>query len=164
VVAADVNDAQLEAAAPIVDAALNVSGMQPAESVEELRKLAGAPLGVDFAFEAAGHPTSVRTAIDVVRPGGTALMMGIVHGAASVDFDDYLAGFVRREVRLVTTFGFTRRDFLVGNALYVDGRVDLGRFVGPTVRLDDVPGVIEDIIAHGTGGKRYVVDVAMSER
>lgn len=164
VVAADVSDAQLEAAAPIVDAALNVSGMQPAEAVEELRQLAGAPLGVDFAFEAAGHPTSVRTAIDVVRPGGAALMMGIVHGSASIDFDDYLAGFVRREVRLVTTFGFTRRDFLVGNALYVDGRVDLGRFVGPTVKLDDVPAVIEDIIAHGTGGKRYVVDVAMSKR
>lgn len=164
VVAADVNDAQLEVAAPFVDGVLNVGGMDPAEAVEELRSLAGAPWGVDLAFEAAGHPTSVRTAIDVVRPGGTALMMGIVHGAASIDFDDYLAGFVRREVQLVTTFGFTRRDFLVGNALYFDGRVDLGRFVGPTVTLDDVPGVIEDIIAHGTGGKRYVVDVAMSDR
>jgi threonine dehydrogenase-like Zn-dependent dehydrogenase len=164
VVAADVSDASLEAAAPIVDATLNVAGLEPAEAVEGLRRLAGAPHGVDLAFEAAGHPSSVRTAIDVIRPGGTGLMMGIVHGAASVDFDDYLAGFVRREVRLVTTFGFTRRDFLVGNALYFDGRVDLGRFVGKTVALDDVPRVIDDIIAHGTGGKRYVVDVAMSDR
>jgi hypothetical protein len=34
--------------------------------------------------------------------------------------------------------------------------------VGPTVGLEDVPATLDHIVEHGTGGKRYVVDVGMS--
>jgi len=152
IVAADVSDRQLEAVAPWVDATVNVSSMTPSEADEAIRGAAGAEHGFDVAFETAGHPSSVDTTIKVLRPGGTAMMMGICDGPTAIAFDSYLAEFVRREVSLVTTFGFTRRDFLVGNAL----------FLGPTVGLDEVPSVLDHIVEHGTGGKRYVVDVGMS--
>ena len=31
-----------------------------------------------------------------------------------------------------------------------------------TVTLDEVPATLDYIVEHGTGGKRYVVDVGMS--
>jgi threonine dehydrogenase-like Zn-dependent dehydrogenase len=76
-------------------------------------------------------------------------------------FQNYLAEFVRREIRLVTTFGYTRRDFLVGNRLYGAGRIDLSPLVGPTIGLEEVPETLAYIDEHGTGGKRYVVDIGM---
>lgn len=90
------------------------------------------------------------------------MMMGIVDGVTSLTFQNYLAEFVRREVRLVTTFGYTRRDFLVGNRLYGAGRVDLSPLVGPTIALEEVPDTLAHIVEHGTGGKRYVVDIDMA--
>jgi threonine dehydrogenase-like Zn-dependent dehydrogenase len=161
VVAADVSDAQLAAVAPWVDATLNIAGMEPGDAASGLQQLAGTDHGVDVGFETAGHPMSLDTTIRVIRPGGTAMLMGICDGATAISFDSYLADFVRREVSLVTTFGFTRQDFLVGNSLYLSDRLDVSPLVGPTVKLDEVPQVLTHIAEHGTGGKRYVVDVGM---
>ncbi len=164
IVAADVDDGQLEAAQPWVDATLNTSSLDPAAVAERLGALAGAPHGVDVAFETAGHPSSLDAMVRMPRPGGAAMFMGICDGQTAISFDNYLSDFVRREINLMTTFGFTRRDFLVGNALYLDGRVDLRRLVGPTVELGAVPDVLAHIAEHGTQGKRYVVDMGMQAR
>lgn len=164
IVAADVSDDQLAAVAPWVDATVNVKSMDPSEAAIALRELAGADHGVDIGFETAGHPASLDTTVRVIRPGGTAMLMGICDGPTAISFDNYLAEFVRREVSLVTTFGFTRQDFLVGNALYLADRLDLRPLVGPTVELGDVSDVLADIEIHGTHGKRYVVNVGMADR
>lgn len=161
IVAADVSDNQLGAVASFVDHTVNVSGMTPQESAARINEVAGVSHGVDIAFETAGHIGSVETSIRSLRPGGTAMMMGIVDGVTALTFENYLAEFVRREIRLVTTFGYTRRDFLVGNRLYGAGRVDLSPLVGPTIGLEQVPETLDYINEHGTGGKRYVVDVGM---
>jgi threonine dehydrogenase-like Zn-dependent dehydrogenase len=161
VVAADVSDNQLEAVSPWVDATLNATSMEPHEVAAGLRDLADADHGVDIGFETAGMLSSVEAIVQVIRPGGTAMLMGICEGPTSIAFESYLRDFVRRELSLVTTFGFTRNDFLVGNSLYLSGRLDLTPLVGPTVTLEEVPGVLTDIEEHGTGGKRYVVDVGM---
>ena len=160
VIAADVSDDQLQAASAWTDGRSNVADLTPDEVAGEVRQLAGAPHGVDVAFETAGHPTSVAATLRAIRPGGTAVLMGITDGPTSIDFQDYLAEFVRREVRLVTTFGFTRQDFRVGNAIYLSGALDLTSFAGNTYRLEDLPGALDDIAAHGTGGKRHIVEVS----
>ena len=147
-----------------MDATLNVRSMEPSEVATGLRDLAKAEHGVDIGFETAGHPSSLDATVRVLRPGGTAILMGIWGGATAISFEDYLTEFVRREVSLVTTFGFTRSDFLVGNALYLTDRLDMSPLVGPTVDLEDVPDVLVNIAEHGTHGKRYVVDLGMEAR
>lgn len=161
IVAADVSDEHLEAVSPWVDAVLNVRSLDAIGAAERLRGLTGAEHGVDIAFETAGVKSSLDVTVRALRPGGTALLMGICDGPTALEFDDYLTEFIRREVRLATTFGFTRSDFLVGNRLYLAGRLDLRSLVGPTVTLEQVPKTLASIAEHGTGGKRYVVDVGM---
>jgi|GEM_PF-394002 len=161
IVAADVKDNQLAAVSKFVDATLNVAGMDPAEAGKALSALAGASHGVDVAFETAGHIKSVETTIKVLRPSGTTMLMGICDGPTSLTFQNYLGELVRRQLHLVTTFGFTRQDFLIGNRLYVAGRIDLTPLIGPTVGLDEIPQTLDYIREHGTGGKRYVVNVGM---
>ena len=135
--------------------------MSPTESAEALRDALGAPHGADLTFEASGHPVSVDTVLRTARPGGTVLLMGIVHGSASVHFDDFLFDCIKRELTVIATFGFTRADFGLGNALYEAGRLDLRSLIGPTVPLAGVPDALAAIADAGTGGKRHIVDVAM---
>ena len=159
IVAADVEDEHLEASKPWVDATLNTRDLEPSEVSARLAELADSDQGVDVAFETAGHPTSLDAMVRMPRPGGTAMLMGICDGPTSISFEDYLSDFIRREIRLMTTFGYTRQDFLVGNALYLTGRVDVSRLVGDTIELDAIPEVLAHINEHGTQGKRYVVSV-----
>jgi threonine dehydrogenase-like Zn-dependent dehydrogenase len=161
VVAADVSDAQLAAVGPWVDETVNTSGMSPTEAARDLCDAGGTIRGFDIAFETAGHPSSLATTVEAIRPGGKALLMGICDGPTALRFEDYLGGFIKREVALITTFGFTRQDFLTGNSLYADGRLDLQPLIGPTIGLEQVPEVLAHIAEHGTGGKRYVVDVGV---
>ena len=161
IVAADVVDDHLAAVENWVDATVNVSGLSAAESAEALRDALGAPHGADLAFEASGHPSSVDTVLRAARPGGTVLLMGIVHGSATLRFDDFLFDFIKRELNVIATFGFTRADFLLGNALYESGALDLRPLIGPTVALEGVPEALARIAEHGTGGKRQIVDVAI---
>ena len=161
IVAADVAADHLAAVEPWVDATVDVSGMAPVESAEALKEALGAPHGADLAFEASGHPASVDTMLRTARPGGTVLLMGIVHGGAALRFDDFLFDFIKRELTILATFGFARADFLLGNALYEAGSLDLRPLIGPTVPLEGIPDALAAIGAAGTGGKRQVVDVAM---
>ena len=108
-----------------------------------------------------GWVSSVALAIRTVRRGGTALLMGICDGPTALSFDHYLTEFMSREVSLVTTFGFTRRDFLVGNALHAAGKLNLTALTGATVTLEQVPEALARIAEEGTDGKRLVVDVAI---
>jgi len=160
IVAADVAVDHLAAVEPWVDATVDVSGMSPSESAEALRDVLGAPHGADLAFEASGHPSSVDTVLRAARPGGTVLLMGIVPGAAGLRFDDFLFDCIKRELNIIATFGFTRADFLLGNALYESGALNLRPLIGPTVPLEGVPEALSAIAAGGTGGKRQVVEVA----
>lgn len=160
IVAADVAEDHLAAVAPWADATVNVSGMSPVESAAALREALGAPHGADLAFEASGHPSSVDVVLRAARPGGTVLLMGIVHGSAVLRFDDFLFDCIKRELNIVATFGFTRADFLLGNALYESGALNLRPLIGPTVSLEGVPEALAAIASGGTGGKRSIVDVA----
>ncbi len=162
IVAADVVADHLAAVDDWVDGSVNVSGMSPDESAEALRQALGAPHGADLTFEASGHPDSVETVMRAARPGGTVLLMGIVHGSAQLRFEDFLFDFIKRELNVVATFGYTRADFLLGNALYESGRLNLRPLIGPTVPLEGVTEALATIAAGGTGGQRQVVDVAMT--
>jgi (R,R)-butanediol dehydrogenase / meso-butanediol dehydrogenase / diacetyl reductase len=43
---------------------------------EKVRRVAG-PLGVDFVLECSGHPQAIAAALEVLRPGGTLMELGV---------------------------------------------------------------------------------------
>ena len=59
VVAVDIADDRLDAAAPWTDGTVNVSGIEPKEAAAMVRDTLGPPAGADIVFEAAGHINSV---------------------------------------------------------------------------------------------------------
>ena len=52
-----------------------MDGTEVADPVDAISQLSG---GVDYAFEVIGRPETIRSAWDAIRPGGTAVVVGLV--------------------------------------------------------------------------------------
>lgn len=112
----------------------------------------GAPVVVDCV----GSEASLAQALEVVAPGGTVLVVGM---PATVSLD--LTGLWHREVALRGVYAYDRHDFRTALALASDPRLDLGRLVTQTYRLDRYT----DAITHAAdAGRRGATKIAFDLR
>jgi S-(hydroxymethyl)glutathione dehydrogenase/alcohol dehydrogenase len=113
--------------------AVDASGERPARDV---RRLTGG--GADHAFEVVGRPETIRLAWDVLRPGGTAVVVGMapVGVDACVPAIDFLS-----EKSLRGSFygsGSPAREIAELAALVAEGRLDLAQTVSHLTDLDGI--------------------------
>ena len=110
------------------------------------------PGGAEWVIEAIGRPGTLETAIEVLRPGGTLVAIGL--GAVGTTFSVPLNVLVQREKRVVGS--------LYGSAnplvdlprlfeLYLAGRLPLDRLVGRTYPLDHINTAFADLIGGAVG-------------
>ena len=95
--------------------------------------------GADYVFEAVGIPAVQEEALQVVRPGGTVVLVGLT----SMDSGTNLPGaIITRQEKTVTGSYYgsanTARDFPLYADLYLQGRLDLDRLVTRTYVLDQI--------------------------
>ena len=103
--------------------------------------------GADYAFEVIGYPEIVRLAFDCVRPGGTAVMVGVPPHGADISIP---AQPLFMDRTLMGTFygaGRPRVDFPWLLDLYVDGRLKLDELVTKYRPLDEINEAFEDMNA-----------------
>ena len=92
---------------------------------EALRAAVGAA-GVDLAFDAVGAVVTRRLAVDLVRPGGCAVMVGLAADATPVDFH----GVIRRGVTIRGAYAYNDADYDEALAWLLDRRAGLGELEG----------------------------------
>ncbi len=108
--------------------------------------------GVDIAVEAVGLDATRRTAVSVVRKGGTVIMLGLHDQTSGIEF----ATVVRSEIRLLGSFAYTARDFARSLQLLMDGGLDPSPWV--RVRpLTDGQRTFEDILKRPDATLKYVL-------
>lgn len=113
----DVDDCRLEAARQMgATLALDPS---TEEGRAAGREFAGD--GLDLVLDASGTETARQTAFNLCRPGGTVVLLGMAAGRSQVDFNSS----IRREHRVVMSFGYTPVDFERSLNLLAGGEVDL---------------------------------------
>ena len=83
VIAVDFFDHRLQLAKEL-GATDTVNG-RTANAVDEIRKLTGG--GVDWSFECIGKPETARQCVDCARPGGTAVISGVIAPGAEIKID-----------------------------------------------------------------------------
>jgi len=133
VIAVDVAADKLEAALAL--GATDIVKAADGDPVAAVRELSGG-LGVDIAFEALGRPQTVQQAFKMVRDGGTVVAVGIGAGTAAAEIE--ITHMVRREIRLVGSFGArTRTDMPHVVDLAEAGAIDLGTLISERVGLED---------------------------
>jgi (R,R)-butanediol dehydrogenase/meso-butanediol dehydrogenase/diacetyl reductase len=104
---------------------------------QEVRDLT-AGRGVDVALECVGHIETMNLAIDVVRPGGVAIVIGIGETSGGLNLD----AAVVQEKEIRGCIGYFEGEWQTVVDLIASGRLDPSPLVTRTVD-------IEDIVTHG---------------
>lgn len=97
------------------------------------------PGGVDVVLECAGVSETVIQATKLVRPGGTAVILGVMPQGETIAIEPFDLLF--REVKLVTSFlnPFTHRR---AADLIASGMIEVETLISRKVSLDDAPGAV----------------------
>lgn len=101
--------------------------------------------GVDHAFECVGHPTLIRTAIDLLDWGGTCTLLGVPGRTAEASF--LVSGLYNNKSILGCRYGATRphHDVPLIVQLYLDGRFQLDEMVSARYDLGDISRALADL-------------------
>jgi 2-desacetyl-2-hydroxyethyl bacteriochlorophyllide A dehydrogenase len=77
--------------------------------------------GLDLVLDACGEEQARQEALDLCRPGGTVVLLGMARERSEVDF----GASIRKERRVQMSFGYTAADFRCSLDLLVAGEIDL---------------------------------------
>jgi 2-desacetyl-2-hydroxyethyl bacteriochlorophyllide A dehydrogenase len=111
----DVQEVRL-AAARRMGATLAVN---PKTDSGESRSFAGD--GLDLVLDACGEEKARQRAFDLCRPGGTVVLLGMAKARSEID----IAASIRKEHRVLMSFGYTTEDFRRSLDLLVAGEIDM---------------------------------------
>jgi S-(hydroxymethyl)glutathione dehydrogenase/alcohol dehydrogenase len=108
------------------------------DPVEQVKALTSGR-GVDYALEVIGLPVTIMQAYNMVRRGGTAVIVGVTNPVQTIEVPTFDLFFQEKTVK-GSYFGSAqfRRDFPRFIDLVEAGRLDLGSMVTRTCGLDDV--------------------------
>jgi S-(hydroxymethyl)mycothiol dehydrogenase len=139
IIAIDLDDTKLEWAKEFgATHTINSSGMTNDEVVEKVRELSGGD-GVDVAIEAIGLPQTYEQAFFARDLAGTVVLVGVPNPEMTLELP-MIEVFGRGGSLKSSWYGdcLPSRDFPMLIDLYLQGRLNLGRFVSETISIDDV--------------------------
>lgn len=153
VIAVDLDPAKFELAKAVGATDVLQSGAE--DALSEVRELSDG--GVDYAFEAAGHPSALALAYAGTGRGGTTVGIGLPHPDQT--FALPALSLVAEERRLVGSYmgsAVPRRDIPRYLQLYRDGRMPVDRLAGGTFALDRVNEAM-DALGGGAVARQVLV-------
>lgn len=107
--------------------------------------------GADYVFEAIGLPAVQEQCLDVVRPGGTVVLVGLAPMGSSTNLP---GAILTRQEKTVTGSYYgttnTARDFPLYADLYLKGKLDLDRLISKTYSLDQINEAYADMLSGET--------------
>src|SRR4030095_8820299 len=131
---------------------VDVSAGDPAAQVMQLTSG-----GVDYAFECLGTAGTVKSSVDMLKRGGTAVFVGIVPIGQRVDF--HIADITFQEKRLIGSLMGSNRfrlDMPRYVDFYLDGRLRLDEMISARIGLDGVNDAF-DRLRKGDAARQVIV-------
>ena len=141
IIAIDVLDSKLELAAKFgATDFVNASQEDPVARVQELT---GGYL--DYAFEAIGLSETVTQAFDMIRPGGTAVVVGVVVEPVTIPG----LSFIREKKLIGSFYGSADVQYVIPNLidLYMDGKLMIDELVSKRRPLEQINEAFADMEA-----------------
>ncbi|HEY2259827.1 MAG TPA: zinc-binding dehydrogenase [Solirubrobacteraceae bacterium] len=123
-------------------------------TASEIRELTDG--GVDYAFEVVGHAATIRTAWDALRPGGTAIVVGLA--PAGVDVSLPAIEFLSEKSIVGSYYGSADPAETIPRLVELirSGRLELADMVSHFIQLDGVHEAFERL-RRGEGDRSVVV-------
>lgn len=94
------------------------------------RKMAGG--GLDLVFEATGNPKVIAQALDMIKPGGAVILIGIHSGPAEID----PTPMVRARKNLISAYAATTETWQRSLALLAAGMIDIDTIITHRLPLE----------------------------
>ena len=145
IIAVDITEKKLNFAKRF--GATDVVNAAEGDPVEAIRELTNG-LGVDYAFEVIGNPKTIVQAYDMVRPAGSAVIVGMAHHES--EFSIPAQRFVSSEKRLIGSFYGSchpRVDMPKLLSLYEEGTLKLDELITRQYRLEQINEAFADMEA-----------------
>ncbi|GAA4166673.1 Zn-dependent alcohol dehydrogenase [Gryllotalpicola daejeonensis] len=149
IIAIDIDDHKLELARDF-GATVTVNSRQTDATAAVLAATDGR--GVPWAIEAIGRPATLRQALDCTAAGGTVVAVGL--GAVDTEFAVPLNQLVQRQKRVVGSLYGSSNPFIDLPrifALYLAGRLPLGRLLGDRMPLTSVAEAYDRLVGGAVG-------------
>jgi len=152
IVAVDTDPEKLELA--LRRGATHAVAAEERHVVEEVLGISGG--GVEHAFEVVGRASTIRQAWDVLRPGGTATVVGVAPVGVEVSLP--AIEFLSEKTITGSYYGSSDVHAALGQLVQfvVDGRLELGDVVSYLIGLDDVEAALERL-RRGQGARSVIV-------
>jgi S-(hydroxymethyl)glutathione dehydrogenase/alcohol dehydrogenase len=135
VIAADTSDIKLDRAKQF-GADTRVDASAP-DAIDRIKAMTGGR-GADYVFEASGHASAFRLAVEAVRPGGRVVFLGKVNVDQEVSFR---WGSLMGEKQIVrSSYGGARprHDFPWLARLYLEGKLKLDELITRRIPLEEI--------------------------
>ena len=110
-------------------------------------------LGADLVIDAVGAEVTRRMALDLLRPGGRAVFIGLHDDDSTLGFH----GVVRGQFGLQGSYAYTAEDFEQALSWLVEGKAGIGE-LPPVLALEEGPGAFADL----AGGPSAQIKVFLS--
>lgn len=136
IIACDLLDNKLEYARAF--GATHTINAQQENVVERARALTGGR-GVDYAFDAIGGEATTLQILEAVRPGGTAVIVGMAAMSVRAPIAPYFMALQQKMLK-GTMYGSVRPNIDIPRLvdLYLDGRLKLDELISRTYTLEEI--------------------------
>jgi len=152
IIVADIDPSKLDRAREL--GATHVIDSRGVQVDDEVRRIVMG--GVHWAIEAIGRATTIRDAVNALRPGGTAYLVGL--GAADTEISLPLNKMVQQDKAVRgSLYGSSNTRVQIPQllALYSAGRLPLDALLGPVFRLNQINEAF-DALKNGAVGRAVI--------
>ena len=128
------------------------------EAAAEVRRLTGGR-GADYVFEAVGLPALQELSLEMARPGGMSVLVGISPMGSGTNLPGSV--LVRQEKTVAGSYygtANTVRDFPLYADLYLNGKLDLDRLVSKRFKLEEINEAYAEMLQGETARGLIVFD------
>ncbi|HUX52281.1 MAG TPA: galactitol-1-phosphate 5-dehydrogenase [Spirochaetia bacterium] len=112
------------------------------EDVPKLARQLTGEGGIDVVFDAAGVAATINTGIDIVRNGGTIIMIGL----ASPTFEIEYKHAVAKELTLQGSYMYTS-EMREGLQLITDGKLNVKQIITSELPMSEGPRIFEELVS-----------------
>ena len=131
IVVADINSGRARKALDL--GAWNVIDLGEEKLERRIDELTGGA-GADVVFECVGIPDTIKDSVNLVRQGGTVMVLGI----CEIPVELFFLGLVTREIQLKTAYGCTKEEFREALEVIAANPDPYKALVGKTIPLEKV--------------------------
>ncbi len=108
----------------------------------------------DKVIECCGNTPAVNSAVSLVKPGGTVILVGV--SMSPINFASVSA--VMKEAHLIGAIAYTKEEFAKCIDMIANKEIDVLKFVTKRIGLDDVQNAYEDLTSGSSNEIKIMVD------